>query len=175
MKTQKMKRTVLMLFAVLLTLTFADSALAKFKPQNQLKFRLQLSNEQVVPPLETFSEMTGNATITFDWAMRFVTVSMKISDNFSGVTAIHLHLGEAGAGDGVSDIVVTVEDFSSAPITDRTFNVLEVIANERVVPVDSVNNIASLYQAVRDGRVYLDVHSVDFPDSEVRGQIFPAR
>ena len=58
---------------------------------------------------------------------------------------------------------------------DRTFTVLEVFTNERVETVDSVNNIASLYQAVRDGRVYLDVHSVDFPNSEIRGQIFPAR
>ena len=175
MKTQKMKRPVLLLFAVLLTLTFTDSALAKFKPQIQLRFRLKLSNAQVVPPLGTFSEMTGNATITFDWAMRSARISMKISDNFSGVTAIHLHLGEAGAGDGVSDIVVTVEDFSGAPITDRTFTVLELFSNERVVPVDSVNDIASLYQAVRDGRIYLDVHSVDFPSGEIRGQIFPAR
>ena len=168
-----MKRNVLLLFAVLLTLTFADSALADFKPQNQLKFKLKLSNAQVVPPLGTVTNMTGNATLTFDWAMRFVRVSMKISDNFSGVTAIHLHLGEAGAGDGVSDIVVTVEDFSGAPITDRTFTVLEVIANERVETVDSVNNIASLYEAVWDHRVYLDVHTVDFPDGEIRGQIFP--
>ena len=168
-----MKRTVLVLFAVLLTLTFAGSALADFKPQNQLKFRLKLSNGQVVPPLGSVTDMTGQATLTFDWAMRFVRVSMKISDNFSGVTDIHLHLGEAGAGDGVSDIVVTVKD--NQLITDRTFTVLEVIANERVETVDSVNNIASLYQAVRDGRVFIDVHSLDFFDSEIRGQIFPAR
>jgi ethanolamine utilization microcompartment shell protein EutS len=171
-----MKRTVLLLFAVLLTLTFADSALAKFKPQNQLRFKLRLSNAQVIPPLGSFSVMTGKATITFDWAMRSARVSMKIFDNFSGVTAIHLHLGEAGAGDGVSDIVVTVEDLDP-PFMDRTFTVLEVFTNERVETVDSVNNIASLYQAVRDGRVYLDVHTDDmnFPNGEIRGQIFPAR
>jgi hypothetical protein len=169
-----MKRTVLLLFAVLLTLTFADSALAKFKPQNQLRFKLQLSNAQVIPPLGSYSEMEGGGDITFNWAMRSARVFMKIKDNFSGVTAIHLHLGEAGAGDGVSDIVVTVKEFDPA-FMDRTFTVLEVITNERVETVDSVNNIASLYQAVRDGRVYLDVHSVDFPNGEIRGQIFPAR
>ena len=168
-----MKRNIFLLFAVLLTLTFADSAPAK--PQIQLKFKLALSNAQVVPPLGTATNMNGGAIITFDQYMRSARVFMEIRNNFSGVTAIHLHLGEAGAGDGVSDIVVTVEDFSGAPITDRTFTVLEVFSNERVVPVDSVNNIASLYQAVRDGRVYLDVHSVDFPDGEIRGQIFPAR
>jgi hypothetical protein len=168
-----MKRNVFLLFAVLLTLTFADSALAKWKPQNQLRFKLELSNAQVIPPLGTVTNMTSGATITFDWAMRSARVFMKIRNNFSGVTAIHLHLGEAGAGGGVLEIVVTVEDLDP-PFMDRTFTVLEVITNERVETVDSVNNIASLYQAVRDGRVYLDVHSVDFPAGEIRGQIFPA-
>ena len=167
-----MKRTVLLLFAVLLTLTFADSALAKFKPQNQLRFKLQLSNAQVIPPLGTVTNMTSGATITFDWAMRSARVFMKIRNNFSGVTAIHLHLGEAGAGDGVNDIVVTVKEFAD-PFMTRTFTVLEVFIGTE--EVDSVNNIASLYQAVRDGRVYLDVHTVDFSDGENRGQIFPAR
>ena len=168
-----MKRPVLLLFAVLLTLTFADSALAKFKPQMQLRFDLLLSNAQVVPPLGTYSEMSGEAIIAFDWAMRSAQVYMKIRNNFSGVTAIHLHLGEAGAGDGVNDIVVIVEDLAADPVLDKSFTVLELFSNQRVLPVDSVNNIVSLYQAVRDGRVYFDVHSVDFPDSEIRGQIFP--
>jgi len=159
-----------LLFAVLLTLTFADSALAK--PQIQLQFKLALSSAQVVPPLGSSSEMNGGAIITFNQYMRSVRVFMEIRDNFSGVTAIHLHLGEAGAGDGVSDIVVTVKEFAD-PFMTRSFTVLEAFIGTETV--DSVNDIASLYQAVRDSRVYLDVHSVDFPDGEMRGQIFPAR
>jgi hypothetical protein len=165
-----MKRTVLLLFAVLLTLTFADSALAK--PQIQLKFKLALSSAQVVPPPGSSSEMSGGAIITFDQYMRFARVFMKIRNNFSGVGDIHLHLGEAGAGDGVNDIVVTVKHFTPPEMT-RTFTVLEVFIDTETV--DSVNNIASLYQAVRDGRVYLDVHTRDFLDGEIRGQIYPAR
>jgi hypothetical protein len=164
-----MKRNVFLLFAVLLTLTFAGSALAGVK-KPQLRFKLLLANAQVVPPLGTATNMTSGASITFDAAMRSARVLMEIRNNFSGVTAIHLHLGEAGAGDGVSDIVVTVEDLDP-PVMTRTFTVLEAFIGTETV--DSVNNIASLYRAVREGRVYLDVHSVDFPDSEVRGQIFP--
>ena len=163
-----MKRTVLLLFAVLLTLTFADSALAK--PQIQLRFKLTLANAQVVPPLGTATNMTSGAIITFDQYMRSARVFMKIRNNFSGVTAIHLHLGEAGAGDGVNDFVVTVEDLDP-PVMTRTFTVFEVFIGTETV--DSVNNIASLYQAVRDGRVYLDVHTVALPDGVIRGQIFP--
>jgi hypothetical protein len=166
-----MKRNIFLLFAVLLTLTFAGNALAGFK-KPQLAFKMNLANAQVVPPLGTVTNMTSGAIITFGQYMSSARVFMKISNNVSGVTAIHLHLGEAGAGDGVSDIVVTVEDLDP-PVMTRTFTVLEVFINTEIAAVGSVNNIASLYQAVRDGRVYLDVHSVDFPDSEVRGQIFP--
>jgi hypothetical protein len=167
-----MKRNFFLLFAVLLMLTFADSALAgEFKVNHQRHFKLQLSNAQVVPPLETYSEMTGIAKITFESGMRSVRVSMKIRNNFSGVTDIHLHLGEAGAGDyGFTDIVITVKELDP-PVTDRTFTVLETLIETE--EVDSVNNIASLYQAVRDGMVYLDVHTEDFPNGEIRGQIFP--
>ena len=166
-----MKRNIFLLFAVLLTLTFAGNALAGTK-KPQLVFKLHLALAQVVPPLGLVTEMKGTAKITFDASMRSVTVSMKIDNNESGVTDIHLHLGEAGAGDGVSDIVVTVKELDPPEMTED-FTVLEVFIGTE--DVDSVNNIASLYQAVRDGRVYLDVHTVDFPDGEIRGQIFPAR
>jgi len=172
-----MKRNVFLLFAVLLTLTFAGNALAGVK-KPQLRFKLLLANAQVVPPLGTATNMTSGAIITFNQYMRSARVFMKIRNNFSGVTAIHLHLGEAGAGDGVSDIVVTVEDLDP-PVMTRTFTVLEVFINTEIAAVGSVNNIVSLYDAMRKGRVYLDVHTVDmggdFPNGEIRGQIFPAR
>jgi hypothetical protein len=69
--------------------------------------------------------------------------------------------------------VVQVEGFPVDPIMTRTFTVTEIINASEVLKVDTVVNIASLYQAARDGRVYLVVHSLNFPDGEVRGQIFP--
>jgi hypothetical protein len=164
-----MKRNVFLLFAVLLTLTFAGNALAgRNKPQ--LVFKLHLALAQVVPPLELVTEMKGTAKITFDAGMRSVRVFMKIDNNISGVTDIHLHLGVAGAGDGVNEIVVTVIELDP-PLMDEDFTVLEKFI--RTETVDSVNNITSLYQAVQDGRVYLDVHTVALPDGVIRGQIFP--
>ena len=35
-----------------------------------------------------------------------------------------------------------------------------------------INNLASLYQAMRDGMIYWNAHTVGFPDGEIRGQIF---
>ena len=35
-----------------------------------------------------------------------------------------------------------------------------------------INNLASLYQAMRDGLIYWNAHTDAFPDGEIRGQIF---
>ena len=104
--------------------------------------------ELVLP--EVFSNMTGEARISFDPGMRFAKVVMQIKNNFSTVTGVSLNLGEAGKN---GEIVVQVEDFSADPITTRTFNAAEVINATEVNKVDTVVNIASLYQAVRDGRI----------------------
>jgi len=167
-----MKKNIFLLFAVLLTLTFACNAFAIKNNDPQRVFRVQLSLSQVVPPLDLVTEATGSAKITFEKGMRSVRVFVKIDNNESGVTDIHLHLGEAGTGDGVTDIVVTVIELDP-PVMTEDFTVLETFIGTETV--DSVNNIVSLYDAVRKGRVYLDVHTVAFPDGLIRGQIFPAR
>lgn len=38
-----------------------------------------------------------------------------------------------------------------------------------------MTTIASLYDAIRDGQVYFNVHSMKFPEGVVRGQIFMNR
>jgi len=169
MKRQGMERYVSLLFVSLMALTLAGNALAQ-SPKPQLAFTLQLNGDQVLP--EVISNMTGEARVSFDPGMRFAKVFLKIKDNFFGVTGVSLHLGEAGKK---GEVVVQVEDFSADPVITRTFNVAEVINASEVIKVDTVVNIASLYQAVREGRIYLVVTSSSFPDGEIRGQIFPAR
>jgi hypothetical protein len=131
-------------------------------------FTLPLNGDQVIP--EVISNMTAEARISFDPGMRFAEIFMNISDNFFGVTGVSLNLGEAGKN---GDVVVQVEDFSADPIITRSFTVAEIINASEVNKVDTVINIASLFQAVRDGRIYIAVTSVNFPDGEIRGQIFP--
>jgi hypothetical protein len=131
-------------------------------------FTLPLNGDQVLP--EVISNMTAEARISFDPGMRFVEIFMNISDNFFGVTGVSINLGEAGKN---GDVVVQVEDFSADPIITRAFTVAEIINASEVNKVDTVVNIASLFQAVRDGRVYIVVTSASFPVGEIRGQIFP--
>ena len=149
---------------------FAGNAFAQGQgaPSPQLAFKVLLNGDQVLP--EAISNMTAEARIKFDSGMRFAKIAMRISDNFFGVTGISLRLGPAGKN---GETVVQVEGFPVDPIMTRSFTVAEIINASEVLKVDTVVNIASLYRAARDGRVYLVVHSLNFPDGEVRGQIFP--
>jgi hypothetical protein len=172
-----MKRNIFLLFAVLLTLTFAGNALAGGNDPQRI-FKANVADAQVVPLPALDTDLEATARIVFDKGMRFVRIVVKISRNVSGVTDTHLHLGEAGTGNGLDDIVVTVKELDP-PLFDGSFTILEVFLNTEIAAVGSVNNIVSLYDAMRKGRVYLDVHTADtggnFPNGEIRGQIFPAR
>ena len=54
-----------------------------------------------------------------------------------------------------SDILGNVTDFKNTPLCGVT-----------------INNIASLFFAIRKGLIYLNVHTVANPDGKVRGQLF---
>jgi hypothetical protein len=164
-----MRKTVSLLFTALLTLAFAGSAFAQRSATPQLTFNALLTAAQVVPPtpLDEVTGMTAEARIKFDPGMRFATVFLRIRDNFSSVSGVNLNLGIAGE-DG--PIVVAVEDFDD-PITDRSFTILESFTNGDVIKEGSVKSIPSLYQAVRDGNIYLEVQTLEM-FGEIRSQIF---
>ena len=47
-----------------------------------------------------------------------------------------------------------------------------MISNLDIIKQGGVINMASLYKAMRQGEIYLSVQTVDFPNGEIRGQIF---
>jgi hypothetical protein len=148
-----MRNDVIMRWASLLILSvlavgYTGNAFAQAAHTPQLAFEVKLNGDQVLP--EVFSNMTAEARFTFDEGMRFAKVFMKVRNNFFGVTGVSLYLGEAGKN-GEEVAVIEVLD---PEVMTRTFTIAEVINSTEVVKVDSVTNIASLYQAVRDGRVY---------------------
>lgn len=114
--------------------------------------------------------MMGNARISFDPGIRFAKIFLKISENFFTVTGVTLNLVEAGKN---GDVAIHVEGFSSDPIIDRTFTIAEVINPTEVNRVDTVVNIASLYQVAVDEKIYVVVTSAMYPEGEIRGHIFP--
>ncbi|KAL7545045.1 hypothetical protein ACHAWF_008411 [Thalassiosira exigua] len=91
----------------------------------------------------------------------------------SQVTLLHFHCAPSGVNGPVAVEFWTNEGMDINGLAKRGS-----ITNEDVKPISCavsglvVNNLASLYQAMRVGEIYLNVHTVANPAGEVRGQIF---
>ncbi len=88
------------------------------------------------------------------------------------ITDAHLHLGSSSTN---GDVVVDLYNgqprnvnglLSSGIITNNNI----IFRNVEGFPV--TNSVASLYQAIRQSALYVNVHSEQFPGGVIRGQIF---
>lgn len=86
------------------------------------------------------------------------------------IVGAHLHYGNAS-----SNGPVLVALFEGPPRSSNGLLIKGVIDNRSVVQESetgvAVNSLASLYEAIRAGNVYVNVHSEQFPGGIVRGQI----
>lgn len=113
----------------------------------QQPMTIPLSGSAEVPPVTTSAAGTGQITIT---AERAISGSVKIF----GLSATMAHVHEAGAGKNGPPIVTLT----------KTGNDIFVI------PPDT-RLTDSQYQSYAAGNLYLNVHSTQFPDGEIRGQL----
>ena len=135
------------------------------------KFEAFLSGAQEVPDADTGA--TGRITVRFDRAFTKVTVDLRISDLAGTFAAAHFHCNRPGVNGPVAFGLV-----SPGPLTFDGRRIRGTLTNadfsgaDCVGPVGRpVNNIAALAFAMRDGLVYTNVHSTEFPGGEIRGQM----
>ena len=132
-------------------------------PAPAYSFAATLSGAQNVPAV--MSDGSGSFSIEFPAALDNATYTLKVDDLSADVTAVHLHCALSGAN-GMPALNVMV----GRNIT---------ITNDDIRPIDAtnpacgmaINNIASLLEAVRQHRIYVNVHTANFPAGEVRGQV----
>ena len=138
-------------------------------------FNAQASGDQEVPP--TITSTRGKIKLNFDRALSKVDFVLTVKDGVA-VTQAHLHCGRAGSNGPVVAFL-----FNGAPVPGPGgidvdgLLARDTLTNESIVPGPcgdfNIVNIASLFAAMRDGIIYLNVHSEGNPPGEVRGQIFP--
>lgn len=119
-----------------------------------------LTGSNAVPP--TGSQATGSAT--FDISGDSVQFTIQVN-GITGVTLAHLHAGApagsgpvavqlfTNSGTGPIDGTLTSDSFAQGDIRGMSFD--------------------ELVDQMRAGHVYLDIHTLTFPDGEVRGQVRP--
>jgi hypothetical protein len=109
-------------------------------------FTTTLTGDNEVPAND--SDATGTAVVTFNED----TNEMDVSVTYSGMTATAAHIHEGAVG--VAGPAIFPLDDLTSPIT---LNDVELTAEQEA--------------DLKAGNYYVNIHSADFPDGEIRGQL----
>ena len=123
-------------------------------------------------PAASVSFFSADVTVTFDDALTEVDVKLKV-DGGDNVVAAHLHCALPG-----EDGPVAFGLFSPGPLVFDGKEAKGVLTNADFTGADCndfigrpVNNVAALAFAMREGLIYVNVHTTDNLAGEVRGQL----
>ena len=132
-------------------------------------FRTHLSGDQEVPPANTRAQ--GQAI--FQLSKDGTELKYKlIVANIQNVTMAHIHLAPAGVNGPV--VAWLYPAGPPAQLIPGRFNgVLAegVLTNESLVGSLTGQSLESLVELIMAGNAYVNVHTLQFPPGEVRGQI----
>lgn len=109
-------------------------------------YTAELSSSAQVPPTE--SEGSGTADITVDTDAMTVSWTTEMEGLTGDPTAAHIH-GPAAPGE------------NAAPMIDMSGNLEE----------GSASITEEQLSALQDGMTYVNVHTEEYPDGEIRGQV----
>ena len=90
------------------------------------------------------------------------------------ITQAHLHCGSAGNNGPVVAFLFAMPGMLENEDVDGSLSSGMLMFEDLIQEADcgnEANNIASLYDGIKAGAIYLNVHSVANPAGEVRGQL----
>merc|ERR1712085_226797 len=120
------------------------------------------------------SETTAKLKYAFDKGFTKMDFKVTLKDFVdSPLTMVHLHCGTAGTNGGVvADLMKKNCAVPGGGGVGADCTLESTDLNDIECEGVQVNTIASLYQAIRNGSIYMNVHSQEYPQGVVRGQIF---
>jgi hypothetical protein len=135
------------------SLVFAGSGAAAFAAPEH--FAVQMTGAQQVPPVQTSG--SGTADLTYNPSSRVVTWSVHTSGLSSPVTMSHFH-GPAQPGQSAPPVIwLTKKGATSIPDP--------ITGHAKLTPSQAKQFLA--------GDWYVNVHTKDNPEGEIRGQVVP--
>ena len=158
------------LFGSLMAVALMTGAGTALASGNSLAFFAVLTGEQEVPPVET--DGSARAVVFFDRGFTRVHVRIDLKGPLQ-VLAGHFHCGRPGVNGPVAFGIA-----NPGPLMEITDPTRVTLTNDAFTGADCVpivgrpvNNIAALALAMRDGLIYLNLHTAEAPNGEVRGQM----
>lgn len=118
------------------------------------------------------TETVGTAGAQFDSGFTRVAVRIRINGDIQ-VVAGHFHCARAAVNGPVAFGLM-----QPGPLSEIVDGTRVTLTNANATTADCVpttgrpiNNIAALALAMRDGLVYINLHSPTFPGGQIRGQM----
>ena len=123
----------------------------------------ELNGANMTPPVET--EARGTATARLEGLAVVYTLTVKVR----GVTEAHVHLGGPGErGEVVAVLFGPVKAGVDGIEVSGTLTIGDLLG-------PSAGDPLGFLIALQDGNAYVDVHTLAYPQGEIRGQIEPAQ
>ena len=120
----------------------------------EMKFKADLKGSEEVPPVET--DATGTADVTYDSDAKTLAWRVEYSGLSGDPTAAHFH-GPAGPGENAPPVVGI--EVGPSPIEGS----IEVTEEQ-----------AAALEDLTTERWYLNIHTAEHPEGEIRGQVTKA-
>jgi CHRD domain len=129
--------------------------------QGAAKFGLNLTGSEEVPPVQT--NATGLAEIS-PYTIAGDSISYNVNaTNIKDVTAGHVHFGKPGEN---GPIVFTM--FTYDPPRDEVLETGTITADKLEGPMKG-KQVSDLAFAGANGSLYMNIHTVENPNGEIRG------
>ncbi len=164
--SQQGKLSIVIILATIISISAAAGSLDLLQAQEGETFSATLSGNEEIPP--TQSSATG-------WA-RFQTndngTQVAYSVNLTGlneITGAHIHNGSAGQN---GDIVISLSGQQAAENgNNATISLKGNISQDSLQGPLEGKEFSELVSLMSDGTVYVNVHTAEFQNGEIRGQI----
>jgi hypothetical protein len=136
-----------------------------------------LEGSQVVPPTDTegrgaafFSvrDYIDDAGNVYPSEMRFYVIAARMAP----VTEVQIHLGVRGTN---GPVVVSLLVPNQVP-TPEYFSIEGILKDDDISEIPLIGfdgTVTALASWMRRGEAYIDLHTLRFPDGEIRGQVYP--
>ncbi|NHN35308.1 CHRD domain-containing protein [Paenibacillus agricola] len=128
-------------------------------------FRAFLTGRNEVPPVRTVA--TGNAVFQLSSNGNQLRFRLVVK-NIERVTQAHIHLGRRGRN---GPVVVFLFGPSKFGISVKRGIVRGVLTSRDLVGPLQGKTLRNLIREIERGNTYVNVHTIQHPDGEIRGQI----
>ena len=168
-----MRRAIFFVITALATVLSLITAINSFDTKSNILnayatvagFTVELSGNEEVPPLQT--DAKGSAELT---APHFDNIGYSVNvSNIDKVTMAHIHSGKIGENGPIVVTLFKTETPSTEPINGNL--VSGNITNANLEGPMAGKTLIDLTKSMELGETYVNVHTEEHPNGEIRGQI----